>query len=218
MSKNSTDHPHLLKIENDPDGNPVYHFKPFTGEEPNPMKLYCASEIPGSEDPIYHQYCAAAEKWQVARTINRVTRALRDAEPFATAYLQARTSAQEAWQQLMADSNAHFLGNTLALVRAHSTMVETAQSLDESLKPVVQEHTKRPSPELPSLRQIAADASLDISTWPIGRNERAYDLPGVTPARTQAEKIVEADLRDLREMMDLAGLHKHTALLETPSS
>lgn len=220
MSKSTNDHPHLLKTTTDPKGGElVFHFKPFTGEEEDPREIFRKYQVEDfgsfeAWESAHAQYRAAGKEWWVARAIARSIKHFHTVRAAVDVYYQAKTNVQEAWREVLAGSNDRFLGLTLALMRAHRELLEAADALGRRAEALVMGHSLAFSETMagPTLMEIAQDAGMDlseISSWPVSLAQADYTFQRTLPARGRAEKIVADDRADLRELMELAGLHEH---------
>lgn len=224
MSKSTNDHPHLLKTTTDPKGGQVFHFKPFTGEEEDPREIFRRYKIEDfgsfeAWESAHAQYRAAGKEWWVARTIAEAIKHFHSVRAAVDVYYQAKTSVQKAWQEVLAGDNDRFLGLTLALMRAHRELLEAANALGRRAESLVMGHSLRFSETVvvPTLLEIAQDAGMDtseISSWPVSLDQADYVFKRTLPARWRAEKIVADDRRDLRELMELAGLREHISSIK----
>jgi 8-oxo-dGTP pyrophosphatase MutT (NUDIX family) len=215
-------HPHFIDGRRDTEyrfgTRYFFQFRPFTGSEPKP-------EMPDglwnqlSEEDDYQllraEYRLAYELWAKARFRRDVTSMLRAAVPVWQEYEQARNAMAAAFAAFWETSDIQWRAQILRLTDAHAQAVAAARNWDSvaaSLTRAEHEHLRDVGEEHElSLRDVAAETGLDISTWEIS-GDYDYKRPEwhygefVTPTVRAVREEIERQKERLKEVDELATL------------
>ena len=215
-------HPHFIDGRRDTEyrfgARYFFQFRPFTGSEPEPeMPDGLWNQLSEEEDYqlLRAEYRLAYELWAKARFRRDVTPMLRAAVPVWQEYEQARNAMAAAFAAFWETSDIQWRAQILRLTDAHAQAVAAARNWDSVAASLVQAQDKHlrdvgEEHEL-DLRDVAAGADLDISTWEIC-GDYDYKRPEwhygefVTPAVRAVREEIERQKERLKEVDELATL------------
>ncbi|MFI0742484.1 hypothetical protein ACH4PU_31070 [Streptomyces sp. NPDC021100] len=175
MSTSHFHHPHFLSLKEVPTAQGtrrVFHFREFTGLEPEPVPLAYSPEMDRTEWTVLEEEIRAARlMWHIAQ----FRRALRPPIEAAASCWQRYHRASEAmvnrFEALENTQDPDWRRHTLKLVKAHVAALEAAVAFDEAAAAIARlvDDFEEEVGEglLPSWRTIAGELGIAAEAWEV---------------------------------------------------